>query len=290
MATTEVARLGQSRLVGTILQGDRMFWSRVTYKDRVVVVTGASSGIGLELARELARQGAKVGLIARRLSILEDLAIELRQQGATVAVAAADVSDREPLLAAFGLIRAALGPIDVMIANAGVGAPTLLSPFNVGDVEKMFRINVMGVIYSIEAVLPEMLARKQGHLAAISSMAAYKGLPGESAYGATKSAVNTYMEGLRIQLASKGIRVTTICPGFIKTPMTDVNEFDMPFLLSAEVAAKRIVSALRLGVKVYNFPMRMNLLMSLLRCLPDSLLNWIMSGYNAKPPMPKRPL
>jgi short-subunit dehydrogenase len=267
-----------------------MWWSSVSFADRVAIVTGASSGIGLELARELARQGAKVGLIARRVEKLEELATDLRGKGATIAVASADVGERTQVLAAVDSIRTELGPIDLMIANAGVGAPTLLDPVNIGDVEKMFQINVLGVVYCIESVLSEMLARKQGHIAAISSLGAYKGLPGESAYGATKAAVNTYMEGLRIQLAPKGIHVTTICPGFIKTPMTDVNDFHMPFLLTAETAARRIVSALRRRVKVYNFPTRMSLLMGLIARLPDWAVNWIMSGYNEKPPMPERPL
>lgn len=267
-----------------------MWWTRTNLKDRVAVVTGASSGIGLELARELARQGARVGLIARRVEKLEELATELRGRGANVAVAGADVGERDQVLAAVGQVRATLGPVDLMLANAGVGAPTLLEPFNVGDVEQMFRINVLGVVYSIESVLSEMLARKHGHLVAVSSIAAYKGLPGESAYGATKSAVNTYMEGLRIQLAPKGVHVTTICPGFIKTPMTDVNDFKMPFLLSAETAARRIVGAIRRRVKVYNFPTRMSLLMGLIARLPDWAVNWIMADYNEKPPMPEKPL
>jgi short-subunit dehydrogenase len=272
------------------LREEPMWWSSVSFANRVAVVTGASSGIGLELARELARQGAQVGLIARRFDKLEELAAELRGKGATVVAAGADVGNREQVLAAVDAIRQELGPIDLMVANAGVGAPTLLEPFNVFDVEQMFRINVLGVIYSIESVLPGMLARKQGHIAAVSSLAAYKGLPGESAYGATKAAVNTYLEGLRIQLAPKGIHVTTICPGFIKTPMTDVNDFHMPFLLTAEVAARRIVGALRRRVKVYNFPLRMNLLMGLIARLPDWMVNWLMASYNEKPPMPAQPL
>ena len=108
-------------------------------------------------------------------------------------------------------------------------------------IEKMVRVNLLGVVYAIEAVLPAMLERQRGHLSAVSSLAAYKGLPGESGYRATKAAVNSYLEGLRIQLASRGIAVTTICPGFVKTPMTDVNNFKMPWLITADDAARRIV-------------------------------------------------
>ena len=187
-------------------------------------------------------------------------------------------------------MAAELGPVDLLVANAGVGAPTLLDPINVHDVEKMFRVNVLGVVYAIEAVLPAMLQRGRGHLAAVSSMAAYKGLPGESGYTASKAAVNTYMEGLRIQLRDRGIAVTTICPGFVKTPMTAVNNFKMPFLLEADDAARRIVRRLKRRKKVFNFPWQMSLLMKLTAWAPDWMMARAMNKYNENPPFPTTPL
>ncbi len=172
------------------------------------------------------------------------------------------------------------------MANAGVGAPTLLEPFNVPQVERMFRVNTLGVVYAIEAVLPEMLRRGRGHLAAVSSLAAYKGLPGESAYCASKAAVNVFLEGLRVQLRGKGVAVTTICPGFVRTPMTAVNEFSMPFVMEADEAARRIVGALRRRVKVFNFPWQTTLLMKLTRWLPDWVMARTMASYNEQPPPP----
>ena len=124
----------------------------------------------------------------------------------------------------------------------------------------------------------------------MSSLAAYKGLPGESAYCASKAAVNAYMEGLRIQLRDKGVAVTTICPGFVKTPMTEINEFKMPWLMTADEAARRIVCALRRRGKVYNFPWQTTLLMKLTRWLPDRMVARVMGPYNEKPPFPKGPL
>jgi short-subunit dehydrogenase len=183
-----------------------------------------------------------------------------------------------------------LGPVDLLIANAGVGAPTVLEPLNVGDVEKMFRVNVLGVVYALEAVLPGMLERGRGHVAAVSSMASYKGLPGEWGYSASKAAVNNLMEGLRIQLRGRGIAVTTICPGFVKTPMTEVNTFKMPWLLEADAAARRIVRALRRRKKVYNFPWQMGLFMKLARWAPDWVVARMMQSYNEDPPFPKQPL
>jgi short-subunit dehydrogenase len=262
----------------------------MSFANQVAVVTGASSGIGHALARELARQGAKVGLVARRREPLAALAEEIKQAGGTAALATADVTEREPTVSAIRQMAAELGPIDLLVANAGVGVPTVLAPMNVSDLEKMFRVNVFGVIYAIEAVIPEMLARKKGHIAAVSSLAGYKGLPGESGYSSSKAAVNNFMEGLRIQLRGKGIVVTTICPGFVKTPMTAVNKFHMPFLLEAEEAARRMVRALLRKKKVYNFPWQMSLLLKLTRWLPDWVVARAMNKYNDDPPFPKGPI
>ncbi len=256
------------------------------FAGQVAVITGASSGIGWALARALAAEGARVGLVARRREALERLAAEIARAGGTAAAAPADVGDRPAVVAAVHELAARLGPVDLLVANAGVGAPTRLDPLNVGDIEKMFRVNTLGVVYAFEAVLPEMLRRGRGHLAAVSSLGAYKGLPGESAYCASKAAVITFLEGLRIQLRDRGIAVTTICPGFVRTPMTSVNEFHMPFLLEADEAARRIVRALRRRKKVYNFPWPMALLMRLTRWLPDWAMARVMAGYNENPPPP----
>jgi short-subunit dehydrogenase len=258
----------------------------MSFANQVAVITGASSGIGWALARELAAQHCRVGLVARRLDKLEALATEIRAAGGTAACAAADVADRAASVAAVHALRDQLGPVDVLVANAGVGAPTLLEPFNVEQIEQMFRVNMLGVVYAFEAVLPDMLRLGRGHLAAVSSLAAYKGLPGESAYCASKAAVNSFLEGLRIRLRGSGITVTTICPGFVKTPMTDVNQFKMPWLLQPDEAARRIVRALRRRRKVYNFPWQTTLLMKATRWLPDWVLARAMREYNAKPPVP----
>jgi len=250
----------------------------------VAVVTGASSGIGAALARRLAAEGCRVGLVARRPDRLADLAGEIRATGGTAAVATADVGDRDQVSAAFAALRGELGPVDLLVANAGVGVPTTLEPVNTPAVEEMFRVNVLGVVYAIEAVLPEMLRRATGHIAAVSSLAGFLGLPGESGYCATKAAVNTYLDGLRIHLRGRGVRVTTLCPGFVRTPMTAVNDFHMPWLLEADEAARRMVRALRRGRKVYRFPWPMSLLIRLAGWLPDWALARVMHDYNENPP------
>ena len=217
----------------------------------------------------MSRQGWSVGLIARRDDRLATLADEIRESGGRAAVAAADVTDRAAVIAAFESIGRELGPIELMIANAGVGKPDYLDPFTVEDIEQMVRVNLLGVVYSIDAVLPQMIERRAGHIAAVSSAGAYKGMPGSAGYCASKAAVSTLLEGLRVQLRDYEISVTTICPGFVRTPMTDVNKFHMPWLLEPDVAARRIVRALKRRKKVYNFPWQTALLMKTLRWLPD---------------------
>ncbi len=260
-----------------------------TFANQVAVITGASSGIGWALAKELAGQGCKVGLMARRQDKLDALAAEVRNAGGTAETAPADVGDRSQVEAAISRLRGVLGPIDLLIANAGVGKPTLLDPVNVSDVEEMVRVNLLGVVYAIAAVLPEMLRRGQGHLAAVSSLAAYRGLPAESGYCATKAAVNSYMDGLRVHLRKHNISVTTICPGFVRTPMVKPNEgrTPMPMLMEADEAARRIVRALQRRRKVFDFPWPMMLLTKWLApWAPDWLLARSMAEYSEKPPMP----
>jgi short-subunit dehydrogenase len=251
----------------------------MSFANQVAVITGASSGIGWEVAKELARRQCAVGLVARRRDRLEALAAEIAAFGGKSALAGADVADRRQTLAAIRHVQGQLGPVDLLIANSGIGAPTKLEPLNVEEVEQMFRVNTLGVIYAIEAVLPEMLERGRGHLAAVSSIASYRGLPGESGYCASKAAVNVYMEGLRLQLRQRGIAVTTICPGFVHTPMTAVNQFKMPWVMPADRAARKIVAALERKKKVFNFPWQMNLLMKGAGWMPDWLLARIMNRY-----------
>jgi short-subunit dehydrogenase len=251
-----------------------------SFADRVAVVTGASSGIGWELARQLEASGARVGLLARRQAELETLSEIIRRSSGVAVIAPCDVTDRASVESAVASVRAALGPIDLLIANAGVGMPTLLDPVNIDDVEAMFQVNVLGVIYAFSAVLPEMLARRSGHLAAVSSLAAYLALPGESAYCASKAAVNTYLAGLRPQLRGHGIAVTTLCPGFVQTPMTAGNSFGMPGLLSAERAAQRMLRAIARGQAVCNFPWTTAVLVRLVAALPGWARSRLMASYN----------
>ncbi|HYH65135.1 MAG TPA: SDR family NAD(P)-dependent oxidoreductase [Urbifossiella sp.] len=235
------------------------------------VVTGASSGIGRALAVALARQGWRVGAVARRADLLEELARDVRGAGGVIETAVADVADRAGLAAAVQGLERTLGPVELLIANAGMGGDTGAVQMNVPQVEAIMRVNFLGVVYAIEAVLPGMIARGRGHLVGISSVAAFKGLPGAAAYCASKAAVNAYLEGLRIELRKHGVAVTAVCPGFVRTPMVAKNP-PMPFLMEPDAAAERILRALPRRPKVFAFPWRMKLLMRLARWAPDRFI------------------
>jgi short-subunit dehydrogenase len=240
--------------------------------DQVAVITGASSGIGWALAEELARKGCRLGLIARRGDLLDQLAGKLRGTGTVVEVAAADVSDRDRLLAAFAKLRQKLGPVDLLIANAGVNTPTPLEPFDAAGQIHLFQVNLFGVIVGVEAVLPEMLGRKSGRIAAVSSLGADRGTAGYGAYCASKAALNTYMDALRMQVRGRGVSVTTLCPGFVRTAMIDGVPRPKRFLLEPDDAARRIVRAIERGAAVYRFPWAPSLVMRVARWLPDWMI------------------
>lgn len=246
-----------------------------------VVVTGASSGIGLALVRELAKRGASVGLVSRRMESLELLASELNHGGGITLACPADCRDLQAIKNAFARFEATMGPIQSVIAGAGVGYPTALDLSNIEQTIETFETNVLGVVNAFHAALPGMLQRREGHLSAVSSLGAFKGFPGESAYCASKAAVNTFLEGMRIQLRGTGVGVTSLCPGFVRTAMTAGNTFAMPFLLEPEDAAKRILRALDRRSGVACFPSRMAWLVGLLRRSPDRFLQWLFSDYNA---------
>ncbi len=245
---------------------------RVSLQGQVVVITGASSGIGEALSRELARRGCRLGLIARRGDRLSLLVQELNTLGSQAVSAVADVSDREQVATAIAQIKSELGSIDVIIANAGIGLVETIDPLQVENIELMMRTNYLGTVYCAAAVLPEMIQRRSGHLVAISSLAAYKGLPGCWGYSASKAAINAFLEGLRLELRTNGVRVTTICPGYVRTAMTEQSAGAMPGLMEPEAAVRRIVRAIERSRPVLNFPWSTSVLVEAARWLPDWLV------------------
>jgi short-subunit dehydrogenase len=250
------------------------------WTNKVVMITGASSGIGKGLALELASRGANLGLLARREELLNEIVTEARAHNVKAVSASADVRDARAVRAAADRFRNELGPIDVLIANAGIGTADhalKLAPEHASDV---IGINVLGAINSVSAVAPEMVARGQGRLVAMSSLAAYRGLPKSAAYCASKAALTAYFESVRIDLRNTGVGVTIIYPGFIKTDLTAGRAAKMPYLMELDHAVKKIVSAIEKEKKTYAFPWQLATIVRSGLLMPASMYDWI-AGRNS---------
>lgn len=244
----------------------------------VALVTGAANGIGRATAEALAARGDRVALLDRDPDTLDQAAESLRRSGAGVAVEAADVRDRLALQAAVARLEAVVGPTDVVVACAGVGGLSSVHDLDMAGFKAMLEVNVLGVAQTIEAVLPGMIKRGSGHIVGLSSVAGFRGLPWMPGYSASKAALSTYLEGLRPALRLRGIRVTTVCPGFVRTALTRDTPFRNPVrMLEPEQAASYILRAIDRRPRDYVFPISTALSMTFLRGLPNWAFDWMMS-------------
>ena len=236
---------------------------------RAIWITGASSGIGRELALQLARRGDSVAVSARRADELRKLAAEAGP--GRVLPYPVDVGDAAAMARAADEIEAALGPLSLAVFNAGTHAPVEIERFSAAPFRHLMEINYMGAVNGLAAVVPRFVARRAGHVAVVSSVAGYRGLPSASAYGPTKAALINLCESLKPDLDRYGVRISLINPGFVRTPLTDLNPFPMPFLMEADAAARRIVAGLDKGAFEITFPRRFTFMLKLARILPYAL-------------------
>jgi len=232
------------------------------------MITGASSGIGRGLAVELARRGAKIGLVARRADVLAEVIGEIEAVGSKALALPADVQDAGSMVTAAEKLRAEFGPIDLLIANAGIGPTRDAAEIDAKEIAGVINVNVIGASNSVAAVIPAMVVRGSGHLVVISSLAAYRGLPKSAAYCASKAAVSAFFESLRLDLVPRGIDVTIIHPGFIKTPLTSGRDAQMPFLMELDDAVKKMVRAIEKRRKRYSFPWQLATIVRLGMIMP----------------------
>lgn len=241
------------------------------------LLTGAAKGIGRGTALALAESGCTLGLIDRDANLLDETTRELRAKGANVASAAADVTDPEALIRGIRTIESEVGPIGVLVACAGIGGLTSVPRLELDGLKAMLEVNVVGVARAIEAVLPGMIARGDGHIVGVSSVAGYRGLPWMASYSASKAALSAYLEALRPALKRRGVTITTACPGFVRTDLTRDTPFRNPVkMMEPEQAGRRIASAALRRPRNCVFPLGTSIGMAFLRHLPDPIFDWMM--------------
>jgi short-subunit dehydrogenase len=246
------------------------YWS-----NKVVMITGASSGIGKGLALEIASRGAHLGLLARREDLLNEIVSDANARNVKAIAASADVRDAIAVRGAADRFRKELGPIDILIANAGIGTSDHVTRLTPEHAANVIGINVLGAVNSVAAVLPEMVERAQGRLVAISSLAAYRGLAKSAAYCASKAALTSYFESLRIDLRHTGVGVTIVHPGFIKTDLTSGRAAKMPYLMELETGVKKIVSGIEKEKAIYAFPWQLATIVRASMLMPPAMYDWI---------------
>ena len=262
-----------------------------------VFITGASSGIGEALATEYAKryanQGVIIGLVARRSEHLLKLQTTLQNTYKVQCVIyALDVRDDQALAKAAVDFMAQFGTPNVVIANAGVSRGTLTEyAEDVAAFKAVMDINVLGLVHTfqpfISAMRQAIVAGETAQLVGIASVAGFRGLPGAGAYSASKAAAITYLESLRVEMQLFGIAVTTIAPGYIRTPMTDINQYTMPFLMDADVAAVKFVNAIKTKRRFVVIPWQMGIVARLLRFIPPCLWDFAMkhAPHKARTPV-----
>ncbi len=250
-------------------------------KNKVVLVTGASSGIGKYLSLLLAKEDCKLILLSRRINELEKLSDSIKLNK-TLTIYKCDVSDLEQVELIYHQIKNKFGKIDIAVLNAGVGHQVKIQDFDINQAKETFDTNVFGVLNFFKVLLPDFIARRGGYIIGVSSMADVRGFVNSGIYCASKSALSKILESFRIELKSFNVKVVTVRPGFVQTPMTDKNKFHMPFLLQPEKAAKIILNGIKKEKSIIQFPLSIYLASELITHMPNSLFEFLSSKFPAK--------
>ena len=246
-----------------------------------VVITGASSGIGMALARHYLGHGAIVAAIARRKELLQALNAEFPD---SVHCYALDIRDAVALRQAADDFIARIGVPNVVIANAGVSVGTLTEyPEDIEAYQQVMDVNVLGIVKTFQPFIAAMRTHQNGTLVGIASVAGFRGLPGAGAYSASKAAAIAYLESLRVELHGSGVKVVTVCPGYIRTAMTEINPYPMPFMLEADEAARRIARTIARQKSFAVIPWQMGVVGWLLKRLPRWLYDRLFANAPHKP-------
>ncbi len=241
----------------------------------IVWIVGASSGIGEEVARQYVAAGHTVCISARNAETLQKRVADWQNQPGSAHAFPLDVTDTQAIQSSYQTICSQVGVPDLTILNAGTHKENPVAEFSRDAYQRIMDINYMGVVNCLDTIVPHCIERGSGHIAVVSSVAGYRGLPQASAYGASKAALINLCEALQPELAEYGVRLRLINPGFVRTPLTDKNEFDMPFLMEVEDAASAMISRLEGRHFEITFPRRFTWILKFLRMLPYGLYLWL---------------
>ncbi len=236
-----------------------------------VLIIGASQGIGKALALEFADAGYNLVLLSRNVDAIKELYALIESKGVKCYYKGCDAADYRQVKDGIEFANSSLGTIDIAILNAGVGHPEWMKTFSSAGYKEIMGINAFGIAHALEFIIPIMIKQGYGKIAGVTSQADVRGYPGSSAYTSSKAAASILLESARLELKEFNISVITIRPGWVKTAMTDKNEFPMPFMLTAEKAAKKIRKGIEKGKSIVQFPFPIVWVTRLVKNLP----NWI---------------
>lgn len=247
------------------------------HKHTNVVIFGASQGIGKALAYEYAEHGASLVLLSRNEDSIKSIAGELTAQSKNCVYKKCDVTSKEEVKSGIDYSLHHFGKIDLVIINSGVGGPNWMGVFKADEMVKVFEVNTFGIAYVLEFIIPVMKQQGYGTIAGVTSLADVRGYGGSSSYSASKAAASILLEAARVELKKDNISVVTVRPGFVKTAMTDKNEFKMPFLMQPEKAARIIRKGIDKRKSIVQFPFPIVNATRIIKNLPNRLFDWAMS-------------
>jgi len=248
----------------------------MNFNNKVVLITGASTGIGKAIAQKLMNENCRLVLLSRRPELIKEYINKSLNTNNQPLILKCDVSKKEEVAIAYEKVKEKFGKVNVAVLNAGVGHPPLtVENYNSQFAEAIFGTNVLGIVYWVEQLLPDFVKRKEGTIVGVSSLADNRGFSGSGFYCSSKAAASIYLEGLRIELKRYGIKVITVKPGFVKTPMTDQNKFKMPLLMEPEKAAHIIIDGIKKEKRIIQFPWQTFLASRLIGFLPGALYEWL---------------
>jgi len=250
--------------------------AQMDFKNKTVLLTGASSGIGYSLAKLLPKENCSIALLSRRENILNDLVKDIKTSSMQVRAYKCDVGNIDEVRNIFGQIKNDFGKIDIAILNAGASSRADVTNYSSSKAKEIFEANTFGIINCVEQLLPDFIKRKEGMIVGVSSLAESRGFPKSGFYNASKAAATLLLESLRVELKPYNIKVMIVKPGFVRTPMTDKNEFHMPFLMNVDKAAKIILEGIKKEKRIIQFPMSTVIGSKITKFMPDWMFDFLM--------------